>query len=59
MTVGVSFALIRLMTVLIRKLLFCGTLLVLVGPVGGAVIEFNRDIRPILSDKCFACHGPD
>lgn len=25
----------------------------------GGDINYNRDVRPILADKCFACHGPD
>ena len=24
-----------------------------------APLEYNRDIRPILAENCFACHGPD
>jgi hypothetical protein len=31
----------------------------LFGQRNGSGIDFNRRIRPVLSDTCFACHGPD
>jgi len=53
----------------VRAFLTVGTLATLVliattatsadKPVQGDKIRFNRDIRPILSENCFACHGPD
>lgn len=53
---------------IIGCLLFCTSLLVLMtvacnsGDHNDAIpetISYNFNVRPILSDKCFACHGPD
>jgi hypothetical protein len=51
---------------LLRQLLSaCGLLACLAaraGAAGGevpATVEYNRDVRPILSDTCYHCHGPD
>jgi hypothetical protein len=51
----------------ISPLSFIGGLAVYVPLVFGALghaqepgkLEYNRDIRPILAENCFACHGPD
>src|SRR5450432_4672846 len=24
-----------------------------------SVVQFNRDVRPIMANTCFKCHGPD
>lgn len=44
----------KVIVTLTFSLVFC--------PLGSAQdtsIDFSRDIRPILSDTCFKCHGPD
>src|SRR5262245_26991842 len=30
-----------------------------VSGAGSAKVDFNFQVRPILADRCFKCHGPD
>ena len=51
---------------LVRSLMFAGTIAGCVAAGGWTAlacgeepVSFDREIRPILSDLCFTCHGPD
>ena len=34
-------------------------LLAFAAPLAAAPLDFQRDVRPILSNHCYHCHGPD
>src|SRR6478736_4542777 len=42
-----------------RPLLTAAVALMLPAAGRAEPVRFNRDVLPILADKCFACHGPD
>ncbi len=50
------------MTANLSRIALFSSIALLVGPAlaqAQSKIEYNRDVRPILAENCFACHGPD
>jgi hypothetical protein len=49
----------RISDAILAASLFCGTVLFCSTLQAQTEIQYNRDVRPILVDTCFACHGAD
>lgn len=53
------FALPLQIAMTLKPLLLAVGISLSVSALQAAAADFNRDIRPLLSDRCFSCHGPD
>src|ERR1051325_4853892 len=43
----------------VRKIFLTCAIFVFAMAATARDLSYNRDVRPILSDNCFYCHGPD
>src|SRR2546428_12129020 len=50
---------LRLVAVVTTALLARFDLVAAAANPASAKVDYNRDIRPLFSDTCFKCHGPD
>jgi hypothetical protein len=50
--------LLRVFFASFSSLSLCSSMVGSAAPAGDR-LEYNRDVRPILAENCFACHGPD